>query len=405
MQKTLIIGGGIAGLTAAYYLQQARRPFLVVEADSSLGGRVQTDEVNSYRLDRGFQVFLTAYPEAQCILDYAALDLRRFKPGACILGSDGSTARIGDPMRDISSLWPTLTSGVGSMGDKLKILSLKRKLSAQSVQDIFEQNETTTSSALTGEYGFSDDMIKRFFTPFFRGIFLEDDLSTSRRMFDFVFKMFSEGDAAIPAEGIGAISKQLASHLSPKDIRLNTSVVSIDGNKATCDDNTAVHYDQCILAVDEVNAARLLGQPVPRPYQSTVTAYYSCSDTALAQRLITLLPDSTVNNITELSSLSSGMAPSGKRLLSLTLRNVDPVISIDRQVKQALRSVLPESASYEFVKAYSIDYALPNQTSVSLGNIKHQNGIVVCGDYLHYGSLNAAMRSGRLAAETILKRL
>jgi protoporphyrinogen oxidase len=403
MANTLIIGGGITGLTAAYYLHKAGRSFSLVEAQNTLGGRVQTDVVDGYRLDRGFQVFLTAYPEAKRILDYAALDLRTFKPGSVIL-SGGKARQIGDPLRDPASLLPTLSSGIGNMSDKLKILKLKQRLSKTSVESIFAQTEKGTSSVLREDYGFSDDMIARFFMPFYRGIFLENDLSTSRRMFDFVFKMFSQGDAAIPAQGIGAIADQLANHLPTQDITLGTSVTALDSSTAKCSDGSTLDYDQCILAVDQLHAAQLLGQKVPADYRSTTTVYYSCDTSDLAPRLITLLPDGMVNNICDLTSLSSHYAPAGKRLISLTLRDVDQDTDIDLAIKAALADILPESQSWQHIKTYDIKYALPDQTHVEEGELTVQGNTYICGDYLHYGSLNAAMRSGRLAAEAIINK-
>lgn len=403
MAKTLIVGGGIAGLTAAYYLQQARRPFVLVEAQSSLGGRVQTDEVDGYRLDRGFQVFLTAYPEARAVLDYKALDLKTFKPGSVIL-SDGKSRQIGDPFRDPSSLLPTLSSGIGTMSDKFKILKLKQRLSKRSIEDIFNQQEKTTLSVLKADYGFSDDMIARFFMPFYRGIFLENDLSTSRRMFDFVFKMFSQGDAAVPVRGIGAIADQLADYLSSQDIRLDTAVTALNGATATCANGSTIDYDSCIIAVDQLHGAKLLGSPSPADYRSTTTVYYSCDTTGLAPRLITLLPSGIVNNICNLSSLSDQYAPPGKHLLSLTLRDVDSSTDINQAIKAALATTLPESKAWEHIKTYHIKYALPNQTHVQQGDIAAEDNVYICGDYLHYGSLNAAMRSGRLAAEAVINR-
>jgi len=72
----LIVGGGLAGLACARALQEKGVSFEILEASDGLGGRVRTDEVDGFLLDRGFQVLLTAYPEAQRVLNYPKLDLR-----------------------------------------------------------------------------------------------------------------------------------------------------------------------------------------------------------------------------------------------------------------------------------------------------------------------------------------
>src|SRR5271166_910876 len=94
----LIVGAGLAGLCCARRLAEAGVSVQIIEASDGIGGRVRTDEVEGFLLDRGFQVLLTAYPEAKKILDYEQLDLREFEPGA-IVRRDGGFHTISDPIR------------------------------------------------------------------------------------------------------------------------------------------------------------------------------------------------------------------------------------------------------------------------------------------------------------------
>ena len=230
MSHTIIVGAGIAGLTAAYYLQKANKDYTILEASDRIGGRIKTDESNGFLMDRGFQVFLTSYPEARKILDYNTLELKAFDSGAVLLRSNGKVDYIGDPQRQLSSLIPTLTTSAASIGDKFKILKTKNAIVEKSIQEIFSSEEMSTMKLLKEEYRFSNKIITEFLQPFYAGIFLENELSTSRRMFDFVFKMFSEGEATVPAKGMEEIPKQIASYLDPNKINCNTKVIDVKGN-------------------------------------------------------------------------------------------------------------------------------------------------------------------------------
>ncbi|MEZ4935894.1 MAG: NAD(P)/FAD-dependent oxidoreductase, partial [Saprospiraceae bacterium] len=261
MIDVVIIGGGLAGLTAANYLQQKNISYLLLEATDRVGGRVKTDLVDGYLLDRGFQVLLTAYPEAKRLLDYEKLNLQKFKPGAALLMPNGKIETIGDPLRDVSSLLPTLTSSAGNISDKLGILKMRSRLNDLSIEEIFSQKEKTTLEALQSDYGFSDKMTERFFRPFFSGIFLENNLATSRRMFDFVFKMFGEGHAAVPNEGMEAIPRQLAGNLPSENIRTNCKVELIEGNKVFINGGETIQAKNILLATE---ATSLIKDHLPK---------------------------------------------------------------------------------------------------------------------------------------------
>lgn len=144
MKPTItIIGGGISGLTAAVYLHQKNYKVQILEATERVGGRIKTDCIDGFKLDRGFQVLLTDYPETKALLDYNKLNLKRFLPGATIL-YDGGQFDIADPFRRPSALFSTLFAPVGSLKDKFKTFLVKNKLIRISNSDIFKQAETGT---------------------------------------------------------------------------------------------------------------------------------------------------------------------------------------------------------------------------------------------------------------------
>ncbi len=404
----LIIGAGLAGLSAARVLKSAGRNIKILDASDAPGGRVRTDHFKGFLLDRGFQVLSTAYPEAKHFLDYKALDLQAFSPGSIILNNLGID-QIGDPLREISSLISTLKSPVGSFLDKIKLLKLKLKLAGSSIDEIFLKPEISTLNYLKN-VGFSDRIISNFFVPFLSGIFLENKLDTSSRMFEFVFKMFSESNTAIPAKGMGMIPLQLASKLSPEELILNESVLNIDGNEVLTALGNSYQANTILLAtrVDSLPMP-FLGQNKGK--KSVTCLYFSAEQAPYPQKLIALNanPNKLINNIAVMSNVSRHYAPEGKSLISISIIEDCDVFNdseLELKVKDELKFWYPECLDWEHLKTYKISYALPEnkhvKNDVNSSTMRLNDSTFICGDHLLNGSINAAMKSGRLAAEAIL---
>jgi phytoene dehydrogenase-like protein len=409
MSNTIIIGGGLAGLTAARQLHQNNIDFTLLEATDRVGGRVKTDIIDGYRLDYGFQVLLTAYPEARRWLDYEKLDLKSFSPGAMLLYPDGKKDRIGDPLREMGSLFPTVFSKAGSVMDKLKILSLRNRLSGMSIEEVFQQKEQPTRVVLSEEYGFSETMIQRFFAPFFSGIFLEKELTTSRRMFDFVFKMFSESDTAIPNLGMEEIPKQLAASLPEKSIHLNAKVAKIDGQTVSLTDGSQFSAPNIVVATEATGLVKEL-TAVKTKHQSTTHLHFVTNEPPIEKPLIALntTANRLANNICVINKVAPGYAPAGKYLVSISV--VGKTDFSEKDLTQNVRKELKvwfgnAVENWEHLHTRTVHYALPNQAKIQhempVGSMKIREGLFVCGDYLLNGSINAAMRSGRMIGERI----
>ena len=321
MAETIIIGAGLAGLTAANYLHQKGHDFLLLEASDEVGGRVRTTEKEGFLLDHGFQVLATAYPEARALLDYKQLNLQPFMPGAMLLQPDGTRDRIGDPLRDWSSLLPTLFAKSGSLYSKLSILKLRNRLKELSVAAIFQQPEMTTGEALSKEYGFDSRMVSQFFKPFYSGIFLEKELATSRRMFDFVFKMFAEGAVAVPDKGMQQIPLQLASNLPESSVRLNCRVQEVKGKQVLLENGETLEADNIVLATEATGIVRHYMPLTNTEYQSTTHVHFTTNHSPIRQAIIGLntRAGDMVNSITPMSQVAPGYAPSGKTLLSVSI--------------------------------------------------------------------------------------
>ncbi len=404
-KKIYIIGAGISGLIAAKTLEQQGYSPVVLEASDSPGGRVKTDTLSGVVLDHGFQVLLTAYPMAKKHLDYKALNLKYFKPGALVF-SKGRAHRIGDPLRDISSLIPTLLAPVGSWSDKWKIFTLSRALKKKSIEKIFATPEQTTRDYLLS-YGFSEKIIRCFFKPFFTGIFLEEDLRTSSRMFEFVFKMFSEGYAAVPASGIGAISEQLANSLRSSQIQYQHAVQKVEDGTITLGNGQILESDATLLTVPFDRNRGELNQSVI-DWKRCDNLYFKVPKRTFPEGIIGLIAgeNALVNNL----YYPFGQNVDGQPLLSVTVvkdHNLEET-ALSRQVQNDLKTHCGIDAG-PLLKRYQIKQALPDLTDVRMELSPRQaevgESLFLAGDYLLSGSLNAAMASGEMGAEALANSL
>lgn len=418
MTDVLIIGGGIAGLTAAKNLQKRGLSVKIIEASDRIGGRVKTDIVNGFRLDRGFQVLLTAYPEAQKALNYSKLQLRTIDAGA-LLHTKKGVFEFADPFRNPSKTLSTLANPIGTWADKLRMLLVKTEINGKDLNEIFTQPETTTYQALRQNYKFKSSLIEQFLNPFLAGIFLEKDLQTSNRMFDFVFQMFSNGNGAVPALGMEEIPRQLASTLPKDAIITNEKVVSINKNKATTASGNEFEAKVILIATqnnsldDELSQSYRANKNQTNSSRGTTNIYFSMDKSIVKRPILCLnsLENRLVNNFVVMSDISSDYAPIDKSLLSVSVVTDDENKNFTEEelIERARRELSfwygTHAYEWDFLKSYSIPYALPNQDSVkytpSHEDLKIHDGLYRCGDYLLNGSLNAAMRSGRLVARLI----
>ncbi|MDI1318060.1 NAD(P)/FAD-dependent oxidoreductase [Flavobacterium sp.] len=410
MKPTItIIGAGISGLTAAVYLHKKGFKVQILEASDRAGGRIKTDLIDGFRLDKGFQVLLTEYPEAKAVLDYEKLNLKRFLPGATVLYENGQF-EIADPFRRPSALFSTVFAPVGTLKDKMNTFFLKNKLVKITVSNIFKQTETETILQLK-KYGFSTKMIDRFYKPFFSGIFLENELKTSSNMFDFVMKMFSEGDAALPELGMEEIPKQLVAMLPENSIQYNVKVNAIENNKISCENGKLVETDTIIIATEAIGFA---SNYIPKSKQNfhQVTNVYFEAKIAPTKKAVVVLNAAAnkkwVTNLTVITNVSKKYAPDDRILISVSL-NGNPTIddeTVAKNMKLELKNWYGNQVNdWKMIKTYRIQYALPNQEKVTNEvlntELQLDKNLFICGDHLMNGSINAAMKSGRLVAELI----
>ncbi|MCR9200041.1 MAG: FAD-dependent oxidoreductase [Planctomycetaceae bacterium] len=405
----VIIGGGLSGLVCARELAAKGLEVVLLEASDGVGGRVRTDSHEGFLLDRGFQVLLTAYPEARRQLHYGDLDLCPFAPGSLIQLAD-SRHRMSDPWRRPLHAVQTALAPVGGLDDKLKIAALRRASKRGSDAEVFTAPEQTTEQELRS-LGFSETMIERFLRPFLGGVFLDSSLTTSSRMLYFVFRMFSLGDTSLPASGMGRISEQLAASLPTDTVRLRQKVAAVESSHVQMEDGTQLPYSKLVIATEQSAAARLLPELASeRAPRSVYCVYYDAPRSPVRDRMLVLNGSGKgmVNNLCVPSLIAPAYAPRGRHLISATVLDTslnEPTLA--ESVQQELHGWFGDQVrEWKHLKTYRIDNALPNADAPAYNPpvqpAQVRDGVYVCGDYRVNGSINGAMQSGRLTAESLL---
>lgn len=405
MKPVVIVGAGLSGLACAIRLHEAGRPVVVLEASDGVGGRVRTDEVEGFLVDRGFQVYLDAYPEAGKLLNLESLDLRAFEPGALVF--DGKKLhRVMDVFRRPLALLSSAWSPVGSPIDKLRVAVLRQKILDLDIPDLFKRPDGSTAQYLR-DFGFSEGMIDSFFRSFYGGIFLERDLRTSSRMFEFTFRMFSEGQATVPARGMGGIPDQLAARLPDEAIRLESPVARVEPHRATLETGEVIEADRVVVATRASAAARLVPefQAHEPTWRSVTNLSFKAGSSPLHEPIIALNGSGKgrVNNVAVMSDLSPHYAPAGQALISVSVPGAHPDENLPGEVQDELRGWFGRDVdAWTHLRTDLIREALPEQAVTEPVGVREFGGILVCGDHAVSASIEGAIISGQAAAVAIL---
>lgn len=411
MRDVIIIGGGLTGLICARACKEAGLDFLLLEASESLGGRVGSERVNGFVLDKGFQIFLSAYPEARRWLDYDALDLQAFYPGALIQTRQGPIL-LGDPLREPADALATTLARIGSLEDKLRVLKLREGLKRLPLEALSRYADRSTARELR-QLGFSEGFIQRFFQPFLAGVFLEPELQTRADFFYFVMKMFSLGQATVPAAGMQAIPDQLARWIPAEHLRLKMPVAYAEAGRVVLQNGENLPARAVVVATDYSAAARLLKLP-PRRWNASRTLYFAAERSPLERPILMLNGQGTgpVNNLSVMSLVSDAYAPAGQHLIALSLLGAaasaplsETLPAVQRQLSQWFGEL---STGWELLKDQQIPQSLPLQSPLAgkvPGTRRLAPGLYLGGDHSENASINGAMRAGRLLAEAILQAL
>ncbi len=417
MHDVVIVGAGMAGLTCARALRAGGASCVVLEASDAVGGRVRTDDVGGFRLDRGFQVLLTAYPTARRWLDFAALGLGRFEPGARVATAQGD-ARVSDPFRRPGRLLETWRAPVGTAGDKLRIAALRLAATLGAGDGVWAKGvgpdgAMRTTAAELAARGFTPEVMERFFRPWLGGVFLERDLVTPAAMLFFVYRMFAQGYAALPTGGMQRIPEQLAAGLGPDGVVLRARVARTEAGAVELLDGQRVPARHIVVATEREEATRLVDEIGGAAWRGVVNVQWAAARSPLAGEPVLWLNGSgrgLINNLVVPSDVAAGYAPAGQSLVSATVLGDAP--EDDGELTRALGLELAERFgqdvwSWRPLVVRRIRRALPVIAAPGTGREPREarEGLWLCGDHRASASIEGAMASGEAVAHTILKRI
>lgn len=408
--RVIVVGAGLAGLAAARHLSRRGVEVTVLEGSDGVGGRVRTDLVDGFRLDRGFQLYNPAYPEGARVLDHDALDLKPFIAGAEVVAERSGrrqVLRVADPRRKPSWAVPTVLALIGSPLTAARFGAYAASRAIRSVPSLQWDPDVTTEEALR-RAGVDRTLMETVLRPFLSGVFLEAELSTSRRFLDVVLKSFVRGTPGVPALGMQRIPEQLAAGL---DVRLGNRAAAVSARGVDVVDGDAHSADAVIVATDPATAADLLAD-VRAPAAHSVTTWYYRPDGAaeeLADGQAVLLLDAArrgpLVNTVVMSHAAPDYAPPGSALVAASALGVRDGLQ-DKAVREQLAWLYGvPTAKWDLIASYPIPYALPAMAvPFELQRpVRTAGGVYVAGDHRDTSSIQGALVSGRRAAQALLK--
>ncbi len=424
----IVVGAGLSGLACAHTLVQNSKSVLLLEASNAPGGRVATDSIDGFRLDRGFQVYLDSYPEGQRFLNYPSLEFGAFEPGA-LVAHRGRLFPVSDPWRRPFAAIRSVLSGAVGVPDALRIARLRSEVLAGVRRGDIDPSlncihgEKTTREELISR-GFSSGFIKLFFEPFFGGVFLERNLTTAAPVFEFTFAMFSSGRACLPAGGMSAIPQQMAEQLPATCLQTDATVVQIKhsfkGNReVVLADGRRFCAGSIIVTSAALANSTLFPEDVSAKWQpplwksTRLVAFETPKKPPCGQMLVVSaepIHAGPIDNLSVPSAVTKGYAPDGKNLIYVSVRSDwkgedDQLASAVRRQAEAWFG--PDATRWNHLATVNVPKALPIETPLSRQQRPRSScldtGLFLCGDHLTSSSINGALVAGRLAAEEVVR--
>jgi len=400
MNPVIIVGGGLAGLTAARELEMAGIDYRVLEATGQFGGKLSSDSVEGFRLDRGFQVYFSAYPNAAQVLNHRALNLRKFPAGARVI-FNGKWHRI-----DRAHPLETLRSPLFGLGDKLRTVRWQAEAARSSVAEIRRIPDETGEQFLRRR-GFSAAYIDRFARPFYGGITLDRGLNISSRQMNFIFKMLSAKGASVPAGGMRAIPQQLVDVLKPYRLRTFAPVARLSGRDVILKSGEVLTGSAVILAVPSSALAQMIPSVTPSAMLASTTYWFAAPVAPFRGGHLALDGDGTgpVNHLAVMTNVAPEYGP--RPLIAATVLGQH---DDEMAVRQQMMRWFPEGNTVEWRLLrrdviWDAQPAQPPGASRPVWELDLGVGVFLAGEETTNASIDGAIESGFRVAASVRRFL
>jgi len=399
----VIVGGGLAGLSAAGHLHRAGLAVMVCEAGDDIGGRVRTDRSDGFLLDRGFQVVLPAYPELRRQADVSALRLQPFTRGVLAMTAGGRVWRAG-PWHGREAAAGMAGFLLGHPGDSaaLAALSLRDMLAPDHVVRDADPAATTIEEL---RRRFSPATVTEVLRPFLAGVLLDPSLESPARLFHLLWRCFLRGGAALPAGGMQMVPRLLAAGLPTGAVRLEAEVTEVTGSGVRTRTGDHIEASAVVIATDGTTAAGLAPELIPPGWHPVTTFYYRLPASPLGPPVMVVDgQDELLVNAAVLSDVASGYAPAGAALVAASVPG-RAAPDLEPRVRSRLARMYDSSTrDWQLAEIYAIPRALPVlRAGQPLARpVRLKPGRYVCGDHRDTPSIQGALVSGRRAASALL---
>jgi hypothetical protein len=407
--RVVVVGAGLAGLACARELERRGSSVVVLEAGDRVGGRVRTDNVDGFTIDRGFQVLNTAYPALTSVVDLDALDLRRFPRGVRIR-RDGNLHDIPHPLSSPTAALRATTSGAADLRGKFALARYAAALVASSPAQLMSREDIAAVDAWSAEL--PDQVVEQVLVPFMSGVVLDPAVETSRIFTDLMMRLFARGVSAVPASGMQQLPAHIADQLGPGTIRLNTHVVSASAHGVELGDGDSVAASAVVIATDPWAAQRLVPDLGELPPAHGVTTYYFASRpwSGSDGTLVTDANGSGLANSVILTETAPEYSKDGRALIASSVFHHGDRPGLDAPRAEAVARELHRApdCAWELVATRTIDRALPAMPAplqMRKPTWFPERGLWVAGDHRDTSSIQGALVSGLRVARSVSRSL
>ncbi len=383
MKKIVIVGSGLSGLSCAYHLKKNGINSSIYDQSHKIGGRIFSENIDGFICDNGFQILLNNYEEVKKILDYKDLNMKYFESGAKIY-TDSKILKVYNPVfNPIKSLKSDFNQ-IFSYSDYFNV-----------IKTLFIKNQMSTKQYLT--HSFSKSANKLFFEPFFKGVFLDDNLKNDFTFFKKLFVKFAFGKAGLPKNGMQELVKQIKNKSKIENINFNMKLKNISNNIAFFQNGEKVSFDYIVLALPIETINFLFNLNLNIEYNTNST-FYITSEKNVLEKALLLVPQKkyTINSIQCLSNVSSNYSHNNESLYSISSNDCN--VKEETIIKEFIKITKIKQNDMKLIKSFRIKKALHK----NIYKIDKKDNVYFCGDWQIEPSIDGALKSGRLIADQII---